>query len=329
MRDNIKAIKELANIRIEDILCALGVDYRERYYYLNGPCPVHGGNRRDAWSWHLDRGIWKCFSHSCDDEFGADIYGLVKGILKCDFKESIAFIKKTIDCKITPEEIKKLKDSRSNKDFIISSRKKKSREVIYPESCLEKLEQHDYLKKRGFSKDILDKYHVRACLTPNKYMTDRIIFPIRNKNGEIIGFSGRTIHEDWQKLGIPKWKHSRDYDAANNLFNVDCAINHIKHSGCAIIVEGPLDVLRLEEAGIHNSVAILGKTLHSGQMTLLMSLSAFKLSIALDNDGPGKQGAIKAAKSARVLFDVEIIKLPEDKNDIGDLSIEETKGVFK
>jgi len=159
-------------------------------------------------------------------------------------------------------------------------------------------------------------------------MSNRVVFPIFNKEKEIVGFTGRTLFSDWEDREIPKWKHSKDYNAECNLFNIDNAQKHIQESGEAIIVEGPLDVLRLEEAGVHNSVAVLGKSLHNGQMTLLMEIPTFKLRVAFDADKAGKSGAQGVVKRAKCFFDVEIIKLPEGK-DAGDLTETEVEEIFK
>ena len=47
--NEIQAIKEKANTNIHAILEVLGVSFKDRYVYLNGPCPVHGGDKKDGW----------------------------------------------------------------------------------------------------------------------------------------------------------------------------------------------------------------------------------------------------------------------------------------
>ena len=108
-RDKLNALKEIANLRIEEIFDALGINYKERYNYVVAACPVHGGDRPDAFSWHLDRGIWKCFSRGCEEETGSDIFGLIRAIKECGFKEAVVFISKFINMSLDPEEIAKLR----------------------------------------------------------------------------------------------------------------------------------------------------------------------------------------------------------------------------
>ena len=322
------AIKELANLQIENILDALGINYRERYNYIVAPCPVHGGDRADAFSFHLDRGIWKCFSRECEADFGSDIIGLIRGIKQCNFKSAVEFLSRFVNMKMDPEEIQKLKDQRANKDFILASKRKVERAKIYSKECLTRLKQHSYLETRGYPRWLIEKYHIGACLGAGRYMSNRIVIPVINVEGEIIGFTGRTLNADWKDFKIPKWKHSLGSWVSHNLFNINFAAPFIRESGVVIVCEGPLDVLRLEQAGIHNGVAILGKKFYTGQMTMLAGVGATRLLDALDNDAAGKVGSLGIMKTAKCLFDVERVKIPEGRKDIGEMDIEEIRRLF-
>ncbi len=327
-KDDILKIKELANLKIHDILDDLGVEYRDRYHSLTAPCPVHYSGRADSFSWHVDRGIWSCFSRSCHVKYNSDIFGLVKALKSYSFGESIQYLKQFVDLSISKEDLKKIIDARQNKEFVIKSRKAKKDTQVFPETSLDSLQYHGYLESRGFSRQIVEVYHAGVGASTGRYMSNRVVFPIRNMRGEIIGFTGRTLLDDWKERGSPKWLHSRDYDAKNNLFNIDRSALFIRESETAIIVEGPLDVLRLEDAGVRNSVAVLGKNLYNEQMTILMNVPAFKLVLALDNDTAGKHGMAAAFKTASGFFDVELLNLPESKNDIGDLTTLEIRELF-
>ena len=243
------------------------------------------------------------------------------------FLEAKEWLKKTVNCSFSPYELKELRDQNSNREFINHAKRFETKKKVYDASCLERLIYHDYLETRGFSREIIEKYHAGIGERKNQYMSDRLIFPVINREGEIVGFTGRSLLEDWEERGVPKWKHSRDFEASCNLFNIYCAQDHIRECGEAIIVEGPLDVLRLEQAGIHNSVALLGKILHNRQMTLLMSVPADNLKFALDADAAGLSGAQKAMELAKSFFGVEIVQLPKGK-DCGDLTVEQARSIF-
>jgi DNA primase len=327
-RDKLNAIKDLANRRIEDILDSLGVEYEERYNYLVGPCPVHGGDRRDAFSFLIERGIWQCFSRGCDKSYGADIIGLVRGIRQCTFKQATNFLSGFVNLSLGPEEIQKLKDERENREFIAAQQKKKQEKIVFPNSCLDKLSYHCYLESRGYPRWLVEKYQIGACLEPGKYMSNRIVVPVLNPNCEIIGFTGRTLDENWSSKGIPKWKHSRGGWVSYNLFNIHAAAKYIEKTGIAILCEGPLDVLRLEEAGIHNGVAILGKKFYEGQMAMLAGVGATSILDALDNDAAGKVGSQGIKKTATCLFNVRRVEIPDGLKDIGEMEAKETRRLF-
>lgn len=327
-KDKVDAIKEMANLKIESILDALGINYEDRYNYVVAPCPIHDGNRRDAFSYHLDRGMWKCFSRACDEKYGSDVIGLIRGIKKCTFMQAVHFLGKFVDTSLSQEEIQKLKDQRDNREFIQATKRHQQETHTYDKSCLDKLKQHIYLETRGYPRWLIDKYQIGACLEPHKYMSNRIVVPIINKDGEIVGFTGRTLNPNWKELNIPKWKHSKGSWTSHNLFNVNFAAKYIEKTGAAIVCEGPLDVLRLEQAGVHNGVAILGKKFHPGQMNILVSVGATRLLDALDNDTAGRVGSSGMKKTASCLFNIERVKIPKERKDIGEMSIEEIKEVF-
>lgn len=329
MNKEIAALKELANARILDMLDELGISYKERYNYVNACCPVHNGDRKDAWSWQIDIGIWRCFSHGCEDSYGNDIFGLIRGVRECGFKEALDFVKGFVGGNLTADKVKELKDIRDNRAFVYST-KKKIPQKVYPDDCLSRLEYHQYLEKRGFTRDIVEKYHIGIGKQNHGYMVDRIIFPIRNIEGQIVAFTGRTLHEDWKEHGIPKWKHSEDFKvhADKMLYNIDMAKHKIQETGIAILVEGPIDALKIIEAGIENVVAVLGKTLYNGQITELYKAGATKLIVAFDNDNPGKTGAEKAVKLAAPFFDVVNVEIESGKKDYGEMTAVEIMEFF-
>jgi len=319
-REQLDTIKELAALRVEEILDTLGINYSPRYNYYVAACPVHGGSRRDAWSWHIDKQMWRCFSHQCEKDYGQDIIGLIMGVRECSFMDALDFTKGFVDSNISKEEIKKLLDQKKNREFIEASREEKS-DKIYDPSCLERLSYHGYLEGRGFPRWLVEQYQIGACLEPHKYMSGRVVVPVCDINGGIVGFTGRTLDEDWEAKSIPKWRHSKGSWASRNLFNINNAAPHIQNTGVVIVVEGPFDVLRLEEAGIRNAVSILGKTLHSGQMTLLYKAGAFAILDALDNDAAGQIGSQNLKKKASCMFDVKKLKLPDSYKDFGDMTV--------
>lgn len=318
-RKQLDTLKVVASENIYKILDALGVDYIDRYQYIIAPCPIHNGDREDAWSWHLDREMWQCFSRGCHDEYGKDIIGFVRGVLKCRFPAAVKFIKDVIG------DVDVSSNTHENRKFVKSAKKKKK--IIYSEESLNSLTYHSYLEKeRGYPKWLIEDYHIGVTGSRYKQMSNRVIIPVRNLNGELVGFTGRTLYKDWKERKIGKWVHSKGFDKADNLFNIDKARNYIEESGTAIITEGPLDVLRLEQYGIKNSVAVFGRKLHNKQISILLSCMANTLILAFDGDTAGKTGAEDAFSVAKSYFKIVNVELRD--GDVGDLSLESAKEIF-
>lgn len=321
--NNFAKFKILANKHPFTVFDALGMTYSERYHYINGVCPVHEGDRKDAFSWHIEKGIWKCFSRGCHDEHGKDIYGLICGVLNCSKGTALAFLEKLFkDKNVSDEEMMQVKEARNNRAFVDTVK----HITKYDDSVLDMFEYNSYLEGRGFPRKLVEDYHIGYAGNGFSYMSNRIIVPIRDMDGAIVGFSGRTIFEDWKERGIPKWCDSKGFVKTNYLFNMDKAKTFIEESSCAILVEGPFDVLRMEQAGIHNSVAALGRKLHNSQIGLLLSTGCSKLIIMFDNDVPGQTGASSSENLAAAFFKIE--KCITTKKDAGESSVDELREIF-
>ena len=79
---NLKKLKKTLNKNIETVLQKLGIEYEafSDNIYSVCPCHEHSDNPR-AFSYSIDKGIWKCWTRDCQNEFNNDIFGLIKGAL--------------------------------------------------------------------------------------------------------------------------------------------------------------------------------------------------------------------------------------------------------
>ena len=320
-RKKIETLRSVASEKIFRILDSLRVDYRERYQYVTAACPIHNGDREDAWSWHLDKEVWQCFSRGCHDRFNKDVFGLVMGVLDCSFPDACKFVESVVES--AGVDIDEATHLHTNKQFV---KRAKKETIVYAESALDKLLYHSYLEGRGYPRGLIESYHIGVTSEGYKQMSNRLIIPVRNLYSQIVGFTGRTLFPNWKDKKIPKWVHSKGFVGGENLFNIDRAVTHIKETQQSILVEGPLDVLRLEHAGIHNSVAIFGRRLHNGQIALLAKCGAQNLIVALDADTAGRSGAESAFNTAKAFFNVSIVDLKD--GDVGDLTIERAREIF-
>lgn len=128
---------------------------------------------------------------------------------------------------------------------------------------------------------------------------DRLMFPIFDPMGRVIGFSGRVMDDR-----EPKYKNTPEtaiFKKRSNLFAFDKAVWSCK--SYLILCEGQMDVISMHQAGFTNAVASLGTALTEAQAALIKT-TAYRVVLLYDTDGPGKkatQRAISILESAGVL----------------------------
>lgn len=149
-------------------------------------------------------------------------------------------------------------------------------------------------KKKFFLKDI-EKVGLGVPQKQNFYdrFNGRIVFPLMDHRGNIVGFSGRLL--PWDKRETGKYINSPEtpiYHKSSVLYGLDKTRVFIKKKRTAIIVEGELDAISSYQAGIKNVVAIKGSALTSEQVKLL-SRFAEKFILALDADLAGNAAAVR------------------------------------
>ncbi len=171
----------------------------------------------------------------------------------------------------------------------------------------------DYLKSKNYNEKDIEKaglitYHKKSNRYFDKFR-DRIMFPIINTSGKIIGFGGRSIDSGNQ----PKYLNSPEtpiFSKRNNLYALNIVKKHNK-SDEIILVEGYMDVLSLYKYGIVNSVASLGTALTENQVDLLKRYK--EIYICYDSDSAGKKATIKAIDVMKSMsIKPKIIPLPEN-----------------
>ena len=172
-----------------------------------------------------------------------------------------------------------------------------------------------YYIDRGYSSSILKEYDVGLCTRTGAPMYNRIVVPIYDENHKyMVGCTARATVEGQ----TPKWLHSKGFDADSYLYNYWKAKDYIKESGTVILVEGPGDVWKLEENGIHNSVAMFGTYLSESQKDLLDILGTMSLVVLTDNDEAGKMGAETIFHQCNKTYRIYLPK-HSSFNDIGDM----------
>lgn len=278
-----------------------------------GLCPFHS-EKTPSFSVSPDKQIYHCFG--CGK--GGGVINFIMEIENLSFPEAVEFLAKRAGMPIPEEE----NDRESRKRSRMLSLNRDAARFFYAQlSTPQGGAARDYMAKRrigpataknfgiGFAPDTWDSLEkamqekgytdfelfdaglVRKGNKGGYYDTfrNRLMFPVIDVRGNVIGFSGRILGD-----GEPKYMNSPEtlvFNKSRNLFALNLAKK--SKSGYIILSEGNIDVVSLHQAGFDSAVASLGTSLTPEQARLL-SRYTNQVIIAYDNDGAG----IKAAQRA-------------------------------
>ena len=181
-----------------------------------------------------------------------------------------------------------------------------------------------YFRERGFRDAIIDKFQLGYCLNQrdafvqhalkNGYSKNlllsiglasgneermydkyqgRVIFPIHNLTGKVIGFGARILSGDKTKAKYLNSPESEIYNKSQTLYGIYFAKNEISRLDECILVEGYADVLSMHQAGIENTVASSGTSLTIEQIRLIGRYTK-NVTILYDGDSAGIHAALRA-----------------------------------
>ena len=153
------------------------------------------------------------------------------------------------------------------------------------------LPDYDLFLDRGISKETLDLFE--AGLATSGKLRNRICFPIYNRKGKIMGFSGRWFKEN-KYDEIPKWKHVVKKQEAC----YPCHLNEqiIREKREIIITESIGDTIKLWEAGFKTGLCIFGTSISNKQLTYIIGLDPSRIIVATNNDEVDSKGPAAARK---------------------------------
>ena len=341
-------------------------DLKENGKMFVGNCPIHDGDNITAFNIYPEgdhyRGNWKCRTHNCEKVFKSSIIGFVRGVLSnkkygwmkqgdntVSFQETIEFIEaflddKVDDIKINKSEIEKAKFANIINN--ITGPSDKPVKTIKRNQVRKTLQiPSEYFVSRGFSKEILDRYDVGLCTNKAKEMFGRAVVPIYDNDYKyLVGCTARGVWEKCSKCGsyhdqliscpsdtdkwkYSKWKHNYEFKSQNHLYNFWFAKQHILESTKVILVESPGNVWRLEEAGIHNSVAMFGSSLSDRQKIILDGSGAMHIIVLTDNDEAGDKAAETIKEKCKNTYKVTRIQIT--KPDVAEMTIQEIEKEIK
>ena len=165
------------------------------------------------------------------------------------------------------------------------------------------------LQKKDYSLEDLNK----IGLSRNNYdiYNDRIMFPLYDINGKVVGFSGRIYKNNDQN----KYLNTQEtviFKKGECLYHYHVAKEEVRVAKCLIIMEGFMDVIRASSIGIRNTIALMGTALTSEQIKLIKRLSN-NIILCLDGDSPGKKAAFNIGEVfLKEGIETKIVILPGD-----------------
>ena len=175
----------------------------------------------------------------------------------------------------------------------------------------------EYLKAKGFSLKNIENTGIAIAQTAG--MSDnnqgRLIFPIKDSNGQVCGFSARKIVEDPE---APKYVNSPEtviFTKGKILYNYHLAKQTAKHDGYIYVVEGFMDVFAFDTIGITSCVALMSTKLTKQHIELLRKLGV-EIRICLDGDKPGQSAMMRLmAQLDEAHLPYRLVSMPGEVRD--------------
>ena len=175
----------------------------------------------------------------------------------------------------------------------------------------------EYLKAKGFSLKNIENTGIAIAQTAG--MSDnnqgRLIFPIKDSNGQVCGFSARKIVEDPE---APKYVNSPEtviFTKGKILYNYHLAKQTAKHDGYIYVVEGFMDVFAFDTIGITSCVALMSTKLTQQHIELLRKLGV-EIRICLDGDKPGQSAMMRLmAQLDEAHLPYRLVSMPGEVRD--------------
>lgn len=297
-----------SRISIAQVLSAHGLDSRlkQKNDTLYGPCPLHQGNNPTAFRVDLTRGLWHCFT-ACG---GGDIVELVRRIENSSYQQAA-------------RSLKRLVDNNGNTQADPPHPLPHHRFAAFTR----KLILNPYAPFLQDQKNI--SVHTAICheagvASHSHFLKNMVAVRLYDFNANPLGYCGRRLDPtDINKWG--KWRFPKNFPKAGMLFNAHRAYPYLQKG--IILVECPWAAVRLAQAGVNNTVALLGTSLSNSQIQWIIAAASSVL-LMLDADPAGRKAAAQIATKLNSHIKTSIHQLP-DGLEPEDLSDEQLRSIAK
>ena len=308
-QDKIDEIKSVA-----DIVSVIGdyVELKRAGSNYVGLCPFHN-EKTPSFSVSPSKGIFHCFGCGV----GGDVISFIMQKEGMSYPEAIKFLADKLGILVETNEVNKEKYEHRKKLFEINNEAK----LFYYKNLLINDIPKDYIKKRNLNNNLINKFIIGYAdgknslyrhLLQKGYQKDdiievglinqdekgnvydkfrnRLMFPIIDIRGNVIGFGGRALADSRAKyMNSPQ---SLAYDKSKNVYGVSNLKNSTK-VGKIILVEGYMDVISLTNYGFDYAIASLGTSLTHDQAKLIKRYCK-NIYICYDGDSAGQNATSRA-----------------------------------
>lgn len=321
-------------------------------------CPFHS-EKTPSFMISPARQMWHCFG-GCNE--GGDIFKFVMKIEGLEFGDALRQLANRAGVVLKRED-PQIKTERNKLSDIC-----KAAAEYFQKNLAQNKEVAEYLAKRGLKKETMEEFKIgyapeswdgllkflsaknfhssdieKAGLAVKSEKADRgyfdrfrgrIMFPVVNSSGEIIGFGGRVFKQkddpparqlaggEAKYINSP---HTMIYDKSRTLYGFDKAKMDIRKNNFTILVEGYMDLIMCHQAGVKNAVAVAGTALTQNHLQMLKRLSD-NIYTCFDMDNAGDMATKRAIDMAIANeFNVKVITVPSGK-DPADFILEHPEG---
>jgi DNA primase len=309
---------------------------------FTGLCPFHD-ERTPSFSVNAAKKVYYCFG--CQES--GDAIDFVKATEALDFREAVEALAERYNVELKREDEDPQAEERRQRRLRLIELVERA--TAYYERVLwqspEAARARAYLEERGLEEEVLRKF--RVGYAPSAWdsvmmaaqrlgfsreelaaaglgqkgrgggfydrFRGRIMFPLADPRGKVLGFGARAMRDDQG----PKYVNTSEndlYHKGRQLFGIDHARGSAARLGRVVAVEGYTDVLALHQAGVTESVAIMGTALTQEQMAGLAQ-AAHTVYLALDADRAGQDAMLRAAGAAKEKkLELLVVDMPEGRD---------------
>lgn len=239
---------------------------------------------------------------------GGSILNFIRYYNKCSFPEAVEILKRYAGCEGELAVQKKLVAVEVAKKFRPHKKQSKASKVtVLPDDYMMRYSQNpDKLaiwEQEGISLESMRRFQVGYDA-----FSDRLVYPIRNIQGQIINVSGRTVDPQWKEKGLRKYTYFKPLGVLETIYGLAENREEILRKREIILFEGAKSVMMADTWGIKNCGAVLTSHLSAVQMKILAGLGC-RVVFALDKDVTIRDdqniAKLKRYVSVEYLFDRE------------------------